>query len=187
MPARNLHGLPVAGLAHVWSPSGREWAGKLYALWEAHNPFVLDPATLNTIGEEQFGEWPPPASGATVPIDSDTCLMAPHQAAPATVWIAPERRCSSWVHAADLGAATMQMEFCGQSSRSRPIPATTRTPAGSWRSATAFGTGRVSPAFRDAPCLLLDKPLCAARVTRVHMQGGLSLAGATFSQAEGVV
>lgn len=32
-----------------------EWGGKLYALWEAHNPFTLDPNTLETLGEETFG------------------------------------------------------------------------------------------------------------------------------------
>lgn len=39
----------------VANTSMLEWGGKLYALWEAHNPFVLDPNTLETLGEETFG------------------------------------------------------------------------------------------------------------------------------------
>ena len=32
-----------------------EWDGKLWALWEAHRPFVLDPVTLHTLGEDDVG------------------------------------------------------------------------------------------------------------------------------------
>lgn len=35
-----------------------EWNGKLWALWEAHRPFVLDPVTLETHGEETLGALP---------------------------------------------------------------------------------------------------------------------------------
>ena len=48
----------------VANTSMLEWGGKLYALWEAHNPFVLDPNTLETLGEETFGEaWIPSSTG----------------------------------------------------------------------------------------------------------------------------
>ena len=32
-----------------------EWNGKLWALWEAHRPFILDPQTLETRGEDDLG------------------------------------------------------------------------------------------------------------------------------------
>ena len=41
---------PVANTSLV------EWAGKLWALWEAHRPFVLNPDTLETLGEDTLGE-----------------------------------------------------------------------------------------------------------------------------------
>ena len=34
------------------------WDNKLYALWEAGSPYVLDPATLETIGQDTFGNQP---------------------------------------------------------------------------------------------------------------------------------
>ena len=40
---------PVANTSLV------EWNGKLWALWEAHRPYVLDPDTLETHGEETLG------------------------------------------------------------------------------------------------------------------------------------
>ena len=103
----------------------------------------------------------------------ETCLVPltnAHQDAPATVWIAPARRCFEWVHAADLGAITMQMESSGRSSRSRPTPATTRTPAGSWRSAMAFGMGRVSPSCpgHSLPVAWRHNAVCCACDTRAH-------------------
>jgi hypothetical protein len=40
---------PVANTALL------EWDGKLWALWEAHRPFILDPETLETRGEDDLG------------------------------------------------------------------------------------------------------------------------------------
>jgi all-trans-8'-apo-beta-carotenal 15,15'-oxygenase len=39
----------------VANTSLAEWDGKLWALWEAHRPYVLDPDTLETHGEETLG------------------------------------------------------------------------------------------------------------------------------------
>ena len=47
---------PVANTALI------EWAGKLWALWEASRPFTLDPDTLETLGEDDLGAPLPPAS-----------------------------------------------------------------------------------------------------------------------------
>jgi carotenoid cleavage dioxygenase-like enzyme len=41
----------------VANTSLAEWDGKLWALWEAHRPYVLDPDTLETHGEETLGAW----------------------------------------------------------------------------------------------------------------------------------
>ena len=40
----------------VANTSVMEWEGKLYALWEADNPTILDPTTLETLGAENFGK-----------------------------------------------------------------------------------------------------------------------------------
>ena len=34
----------------------QEWGGRLWALWEAHRPYLLDPDTLETLGEDDLGE-----------------------------------------------------------------------------------------------------------------------------------
>ncbi len=57
----------------VANTSLAEWNGKLWALWEAHRPFVLDPVTLDTFGEETLGAFDfPTLDGSISPCAAHT-------------------------------------------------------------------------------------------------------------------
>lgn len=77
----------------VANTSLAEWNGKLWALWEAHRPFVLDPVTLDTFGEETLGAFDFP----TCPETFNTRINVHVQCIFAVNRVNQSMRCSFWI------------------------------------------------------------------------------------------